>query len=111
MKPRPGAPRRIRPEDNPESQGIPFSPDGDGVNDLLTIGITMEDPSRSSPGTRISSIRGNPFFSFSEKGKPAPLVWDGRSAQRTCSIAEDYHLSVTAFDSVGNRGSASMTSR
>jgi len=91
-------------------KGIPFSPDGDGVNDLLTIGITMEDPSPVlSWNADIVDPAGTLFFSFSGKGKPAPLVWDGRSAQRELvQSAEDYHLSVTAFDSVGNRGSASM---
>ncbi len=92
-------------------KGIPFSPDKDGTNDLLTIGMTMEDPSPVLLwNADIVDPAGTPFAAFSGKGNPAPLVWDGRSADgELVQSAEDYRLDISAMDSVGNRSAVTST--
>ena len=83
----------------------PFSPDGDGVEDGLVVGLSAQDESgiRDWRGD-ILDPKGNPFISFSGTGSPTePIMWDGRTPDgELVQAAEDYVLVVTASDSLGN---------
>ncbi len=83
----------------------PFSPDGDGKNDLLTIFPGAEDMS----GIRewyllIYSPWGGIFKSFTGKGLPAEeIIWDGRNHEnRLVESAVDYYIELFATDYAGN---------
>ncbi len=91
---------------------LPFSPDGDGVNDRLNIGIILNDPSgiRSWSG-RILDPAGNLFLAFDSKSlKNGILEWDGRDKKgELVQSASDYLVEVSAVDSVGNQSVVSKT--
>ena len=85
---------------------LPFSPDNDGVDDELNIGIRVDE---ISPITRwdlnIIDPKGNPFTSYSGKGEPSErIIWDGISDRgELVQSAEDYILILTMEDELGNR--------
>lgn len=95
-----------------------FSPDGDGVDDKLTFGITTDKnagitewklevletaivessaPQESAP-TRT-------FMTWSGKGNPpAQIGWDGKSSKgELVESATDYPFEFTAWDALGNQ--------
>lgn len=83
----------------------PFSPDGDGKNDMITISPGVQDMS----GIRewhllIYSPWGGIFKSFSGKGLPAREInWDGRNHEnRLVESAVDYYIELFATDNAGN---------
>ncbi|HUZ17844.1 MAG TPA: FlgD immunoglobulin-like domain containing protein, partial [Spirochaetia bacterium] len=86
---------------------LPFSPDGDGVNDTLSIALSAQDPSPivSWSATIVDPV-GHFFRSFSGQGTPpASVVWDGLSADgELVQSAEDYPMTVTMKDALGNVG-------
>jgi hypothetical protein len=53
-------------------EGLPFSPDNDGVNDELTINLKVDDPIPiDSWGISIVDPAQHPFTSFAGKGAPS----------------------------------------
>ena len=89
-----------------------FSPDGDGVDDTLSIGmqVTDEHPLRDWE-LEILDPKGNLFRRYGGRGAPeARLVWDGYSQDgELVSAAEDYTLVYHVQDSLGNRTSGKHT--
>ena len=60
---------------------LPFSPDGDGVDDVLTMAIEVEDLSPISGWSlTITDPLGAPFTTLSGRGAPSDrITWDGLS--------------------------------
>ncbi len=86
-------------------QGLPFSPDNDGYNDELSIGLKVDGPSPiSSWSFQILDPAEHPFASFSGKGAPSEkIIWNGASdTGELVESAEDYPLVFTIVDSLGN---------
>ncbi len=86
-------------------EGLPFSPDNDGVNDELTIGLKVDDPIPiDSWSISIIDPEQHPFTSFAGKGAPSEkIIWNGTSATgELVQSAEDYPLSFTIKDVLGN---------
>ncbi|MDR3200345.1 MAG: OmpA family protein, partial [Spirochaetales bacterium] len=93
------------PEANITLEPIPFSPDNDGIDDELAIGLSVRDASPISDWRLLINDRtGKMFNSFAGKGVPAAsIIWDGRSSTGELVIAaEDYPFVFTVSDSVGN---------
>ena len=86
----------------------PFSPDGDGVDDLLAIAIEARDQSPiESWSIRILDPMGHEFMDFSGNGTPAPVSWNGRSKQgELVQSAEDYVIVATVRDVLWNTATA-----
>ncbi|MCG8479066.1 MAG: hypothetical protein MI724_08230, partial [Spirochaetales bacterium] len=91
----------------------PFSPDGDGVDDIVTIGVAF--PSGMEIARWEGAIRdpmGRPFRSASGTGSPPRTVeWDGRGDNgELVQSAMDYSVEIVAFDVDGNeiRGQANI---
>ena len=85
---------------------VPFSPDNDGVDDELTIGLDVEDASPIQAWRFEILDRNRRFFNeFSGRGEPADeLIWDGRASDGDLVIsAEDYPYRFTVSDELGNR--------
>lgn len=83
----------------------PFSPDNDGVDDELHIGISVNDASAIRDWRFEIMDRNNAFFTdFAGTGKPSKeLIWDGRSKTGELVIsAEDYPYVFTITDALGN---------
>lgn len=85
---------------------IPFSPDGDGIADVLTIDLDSEDPAGIA-GWRLGIYDrvGNLFKEFSSDGAPEEdILWDGLSddGERVIS-AEDYRYEFESIDRLGNQ--------
>jgi outer membrane protein OmpA-like peptidoglycan-associated protein len=85
-----------------------FGPDGDGVDDVLTITLAAKDE-KSNLLNWSFEIREpqEPFLLFYKwegNGRPpATLIWDGRSSKgELVQSASDYPYKFTAADSAGN---------
>lgn len=90
-------------------EGLPFSPDNDGINDELDIVLSAEDRTGiASWSFEIRDRNQRVFQEFSGTGTPRErIIWDGRS--RTGDLvrsAEDYPYRFTVTDLAGNRSSA-----
>ena len=86
-------------------EGLPFSPDNDGLNDELRILLESGDASGIEGWYfEISDRAGNPFHRWEGMGDPSDtLRWDGRSTTGESVIsAEDYPYRFVAYDRVGN---------
>ncbi|MFW5849756.1 MAG: FlgD immunoglobulin-like domain containing protein [Spirochaetota bacterium] len=84
---------------------IPFSPDNDGVDDELVIGLDVEDASAIQAWRFEILDRNRRFFTeFTGRGHPASrLTWDGRASDGELVIsAEDYPYRFTISDELGN---------
>jgi outer membrane protein OmpA-like peptidoglycan-associated protein/flagellar hook assembly protein FlgD len=82
----------------------PFSPDGDGREDTLNIGIRVDgDVAIDSWSARIDDPTGGVFKRFSGNGEPPQtLTWDGLSDQgELVETAREYPLTVTVIDENG----------
>jgi flagellar hook assembly protein FlgD/outer membrane protein OmpA-like peptidoglycan-associated protein len=93
-------------------QGLPFSPDNDGVNDELTINLSVDDPVPiESWELRILDPEQHPFTSFAGKGAPSEkIIWNGTSATgELVQSAEDYPLTFTIKDELGNAATVQKT--
>jgi outer membrane protein OmpA-like peptidoglycan-associated protein len=93
-------------------QGLPFSPDNDGVNDELTINLKVDDPVPvDSWAIKILDPEGHPFTSFAGKGAPSEkIIWNGTSSTgELVQSAEDYPLGFTVKDELGNTTSVQKT--
>ncbi len=85
--------------------GLPFSPDNDGLNDELEIGLIVEDISDIAEWSfAILDRNERPFQSFDGTGDPRDtLVWNGRGTTgETVISAEDYPFRFRAVDETGN---------
>jgi flagellar hook assembly protein FlgD/outer membrane protein OmpA-like peptidoglycan-associated protein len=94
------------PEIEVELEGLPFSPDNDGINDELTILLDARDPSGiASWKLEILDRNQRLFQEFSGTGNPRRrIIWDGRSITGDLvRSAEDYPYRFTATDRAGNR--------
>jgi outer membrane protein OmpA-like peptidoglycan-associated protein/flagellar hook assembly protein FlgD len=94
------------PELSVNLEGLPFSPDNDGLNDELLISLGAEDSGEIAEWEFVILDRNNrPFQRFDGRGRPrSELIWDGRSSDGELVIsAEDYPYRFTAMDSTGNR--------
>jgi flagellar hook assembly protein FlgD len=82
----------------------PFSPDGDGVDDLLSIGIEARDSSPIEDWVvKILDPMEHDFTSFSGSGLPAAIRWNGYSEEgELVQSAEDYPILVTVRDNLWN---------
>lgn len=83
----------------------PFSPDNDGIDDELRIGIDVVEATEVQAWRlEILDRNGRFFTEFVGRGAPADeLVWDGRAADGELVIsAEDYPYELTIGDVVGN---------
>ena len=93
-------------------QGLPFSPDNDGLNDELTIGLKVDDPvAIDSWQITILDPEQHPFTSFAGKGAPSEkIIWNGTSSTgELVQSAEDYPLSFTIKDELGNVATVNRT--
>ena len=84
---------------------LPFSPDNDGVNDELAIGLKVDDPVPvDSWSISILDPEQHPFTSFAGKGAPSEkIIWNGTSSTgELVQSAEDYPLTFTIKDELGN---------
>jgi outer membrane protein OmpA-like peptidoglycan-associated protein len=83
----------------------PFSPDDDGVDDVVTLGMKVEDAGAvTSWSLKILDPTGQVFIDFSGAAMPPDrVVWDGLSRQRELvQAATDYPVVMTVEDDVGN---------
>ena len=88
---------------------LPFSPDNDGVNDELTIGLKVDDLSPiESWELAILDPQAHHFNRLAGKGAPTErIIWDGTSdTGELVQSAEDYGLTFTIRDELGNAGTA-----
>jgi flagellar hook assembly protein FlgD/outer membrane protein OmpA-like peptidoglycan-associated protein len=93
-------------------QGLPFSPDNDGVNDELGISLKVDDPVPvESWEIRILDPEQHPFTGFAGKGAPSEkIIWNGTSATgELVQSAEDYPLVFTIKDELGNSATVEKT--
>lgn len=87
-------------------EGLPFSPDNDGINDELGIRLHAEDESGiASWSFEILDRNRRVFQRFAGTGQPRDrIIWDGRgTAGQLVVSAEDYPYRFTATDRAGNR--------
>ena len=87
-------------------EGLPFSPDNDGINDELGIRLQAEDESGiASWSFEILDRNRRVFQRFTGTGQPRDrITWDGRGlAGQLVVSAEDYPYRFTATDRAGNR--------
>lgn len=93
------------PELSVELGGLPFSPDNDGLNDELEIGLGVSDTSGIARWSfEILDRNRRPFQRFDGRGEPrSEIVWNGRgTGGETVISAEDYPYRFTATDATGN---------
>jgi flagellar hook assembly protein FlgD/outer membrane protein OmpA-like peptidoglycan-associated protein len=88
---------------------LPFSPDNDGVNDELTIGLKVDDLSPiESWELAILDPQEHHFNRLAGKGAPTErIIWNGTSdTGELVQSAEDYSLAFTIRDELGNTSKA-----
>lgn len=96
---------RAGPDVSASVQPQPFTPDGDGTNDELTIEISSSDRSGiASWSLEILGPTGNPFHTRSGEGAPPEtLSWDGAGDDGSLvQSARDYTAAVSLTDEAGN---------
>ncbi|WP_460056195.1 FlgD immunoglobulin-like domain containing protein [Spirochaeta dissipatitropha] len=85
---------------------LPFSPDNDGVDDILNINLQVEDASAIGEWRFEIRDRNQRVFHVIEgRGQPGrTLTWDGRSSVTGNLVisAEDYPYTFTVSDALGN---------
>lgn len=84
---------------------MPFSPDGDGVDDRVRITLGVQSPNDlRSWNLDIYDPRGDLFRSYDGSGRPRrTVVWDGRSDEgELVQSAVDYIAEYTVVDEFGN---------
>ena len=86
---------------------LPFSPDGDGVDDTISIALNTSDVSSvDSWNFEVIDPKGNFFTSYSGTGEPRPILWDGLSKDgELVQAATDYAFLATVKDELGNEAS------
>ncbi|MBP7901781.1 MAG: OmpA family protein [Spirochaetes bacterium] len=84
---------------------VPFSPDGDGEDDVLRINLSSEEFSGISEwSVSIYNPTGFLFKKFSGKDfLPSEIIWDGRGTSgELVESADDYSAVFSAIDKAGN---------
>jgi outer membrane protein OmpA-like peptidoglycan-associated protein len=88
-------------------EGLPFSPDNDGVNDELTIRLSV-DSQVPITGWEIAILdpAQHSFNRFSGKGAPSrEIIWNGLSETgELVDAAQDYTFTFSIRDELGNAG-------
>ena len=96
---------RSAPELSVDLSPVPFSPDNDGVDDELSIKLSVEDRSEIARWRfRILDRTGQYFNQFTGTSMPSGrLTWNGRAADGELVIsAEDYPYEFEVTDALGN---------
>ncbi len=100
------------PKVNLTLQGVPFAPDNTGVNNELVINLKVDDPVPID-NWQISILdpEQHPFTSFAGSGAPSEkIIWNGTSSTgELVQSAEDYPLTFTIKDVLGNAATAQAT--
>ncbi|SIQ79679.1 OmpA family protein [Alkalispirochaeta americana] len=107
-------PVRVERAPDPPKVGItltplPFSPDGEGKSDLLTIALDLKAETEILDWkVAIDDPRGRPFKQFEGRGEPPrELSWDGLSESgELVQSAMDYPVRFTVNDSEGHQATA-----
>lgn len=84
---------------------IPFRPDDEGVDDILTIGLSVQAETRIDRWeVEILDPRNRPFRFFRGTGDPPEsILWDGLSDEgELVQSAMDYPVRFTVYDEFGN---------
>jgi outer membrane protein OmpA-like peptidoglycan-associated protein len=92
---------------------VPFSPDNDGMDDEVTVSLSVQDASDvkdwrfeifEAAADDASAAKQRLFMKYEGQGQPAARVtWDGKSLKgETVEAATDYPWSLTVTDSLGN---------
>jgi outer membrane protein OmpA-like peptidoglycan-associated protein/flagellar hook assembly protein FlgD len=87
----------------------PFSPDNDGVDDELAIGLQVQDQSPIERWSiQIEDPTGVSFARYEGRGMPADrIIWNGLSnSGELVQSAEDYPITLEATDVLGNMARA-----
>lgn len=87
-----------------------FSPDGDGVNDSITVSLAVENRDDIvAYQVALYNSRDSLFELFSAPGAPPEtFTWDGTNrAGETVESAEDYRLELRMWDDLGNASTIS----
>ncbi len=87
----------------------PFSPDNDGVDDEVRIGLEVSDASAIEAwALEVLDPTGKVFRRWAGSGRPAgEIIWDGLSpGGELVQAAEDYPVRITVSDQFGNRATA-----
>ena len=88
----------------------PFSPDDDGEQDTvsLLIGGVRDTSPIKGWSLEVRDPKGKVFFSRSGQETPTrPVTWNGKSSEgELVQAAEDYPVTVTVTDTLGNTGVA-----
>jgi len=90
---------------------VPFSPDHDGREDILKVGIAVKDESNiESWSFKVLDPKGREFQSLEGKGiPPASVEWDGYSKTGDLvQAATEYPLQFVVTDEVGNAARGSV---
>lgn len=90
----------------------PFTPDGDGRRDSVTLDLSADDrTSIESWQLEIYDPQDNLFYETGGDGEPVDTVtWDGRSDDgELVESAEDYTAALHVTDEVGNESSTEAT--
>jgi outer membrane protein OmpA-like peptidoglycan-associated protein len=88
-----------------EATPLPFSPDGDGVNDTLYMRLDLADRSGIERWKlTVLDPDGKPFKIWRGQGNPLGLItWDGRGdSGELVESARDYRVKLEAVDQEGN---------
>lgn len=88
-------------------EGLPFSPDNDGVNDELAIKLKVDSQVPISSWEIVILDPAQHFFNrFSGKGAPSEkIIWNGMSETgELVDSAQDYALTFAIRDELGNAG-------
>ena len=91
---------------------LPFSPDDDGENDVLSISVILNDPSGVKGwSSSILDPAGSGFINIpSSLYKNNTYNWNGKSSTgELVQSASDYKLIIFAEDSLGNKGKTAFT--
>ena len=99
------------PELKVSTSNLPFSPDGDGVNDTLKLTIDARDPSGIQMwNAKLLDPTGSHFFTFNPMNfVNGSYTWNGKDLRgELVQSASDYTLEVNAIDSVGNKNSVKL---
>ncbi len=93
-----------------EADPLLFSPDGDGVDDVVRISLKAGRPGNTKEWKlSILDGEGEPWRAWSGTGKvPEEIAWDGSSDfGLPCEAGEDYRIVFETTDILGRLGSAS----
>ncbi|MCF7929145.1 MAG: gliding motility-associated C-terminal domain-containing protein [Spirochaetales bacterium] len=92
------------------AEPLPFTPDGNGENDVLSLKVEAQDETSQIAewSIQILDSKGNVFTDFSGKGAPkSEITWNGRASNdELVQSAEDYTAKLAVTDQFGNSSEA-----